>query len=66
MNLLDFIIIIILVAVSYAGYKQGIIKSVLSVAILLISFFVASVLSPLIYERIISNEEFMVSFTSII
>lgn len=66
MNWLDLVIIIILAILAYAGYKQGIIKSVLSVAILLISFIVASIITPLIYGRIISNEDFMASCTSII
>lgn len=66
MNWLDLVIIIMLGVLAYAGYKQGIIKSVFSVAILLVSFLAASILSPIIYGRLISNEEFMVSFTSII
>lgn len=66
MNWLDLVIIIMLGILAYAGYKQGIIKSVFSVAILLVSFLAASILSPIIYGRLVSNEEFMVSFTSII
>lgn len=59
MNWVDLVIIIILAVFAYTGYQQGIIKSVLSVAILLISFLVTSILSPLIYGKFISNEEFM-------
>lgn len=66
MNWLDIVILVLFGVLVYAGYSQGIIKSILSMAILILSFILASAISPLICGKLISNEEFMISFTSII
>lgn len=64
MNWLDLVILIMLAAFAYAGYQRGIIKSVLSVAILLLSLVAALIVSPILYEGIISNEDLMDSLTA--